>query len=138
MAKISIACIAVWNNKVLIAHRINKGQMANRWEFPGGKVDPGENDIQAVKREFKEEFGGRVKVLGKITKNSFIHNGVENQLHAYEIKPSHKGQIFRYKLTEHTEYRWVKLDEIRQYTFVDSDLKIYPDVKEYCRKKYGI
>ena len=34
-------------------------------------------------------------------------------------------------LTEHTEYKWVDIDDIPSYEFVDSDLKIYPTVKEF-------
>ena len=54
--KHSIACIVFVNNKVLIGKRINKGQMGGRWEFPGGKVEEGEDAIAAIKREFLEEF----------------------------------------------------------------------------------
>ena len=43
----SIACIAFKNDKILIAHRNSSGQMCNRWEFPGGKVEEGETDSQA-------------------------------------------------------------------------------------------
>ncbi|MCR4627711.1 MAG: NUDIX domain-containing protein, partial [Treponema sp.] len=42
--KLSIACIARDGNKVLIAHRQNIGQMGGRWEFPGGKVENGEEE----------------------------------------------------------------------------------------------
>ena len=47
----SIACIAFKNDKILIAHRNSSGQMCNRWEFPGGKVEEGETDSQAIIRE---------------------------------------------------------------------------------------
>ena len=40
----SIACIITDKDKILIALRNPVGDMGNRWEFPGGKVDPGETD----------------------------------------------------------------------------------------------
>ena len=39
--KTSIACIAFDGEKILVAHRNPTGQMGGRWEFPGGKVEPG-------------------------------------------------------------------------------------------------
>ena len=42
-----------------------------------------------------------------------------------------------YVLTEHTEYKWVDPQEIRNLSFVDSDLKLYPDVLEFLRKTFG-
>lgn len=132
--KKSIACIAVLNKKVLIAHRNNSGQMANRWEFPGGKVDEGESEIEAIHREMNEEFATEVEVLNKITHSTFIHNEKENQLEVYLIKLKHDGIEKKYSLTEHTEYKWVDYENIPKENFVDSDLKIYPDVLKYLKE----
>lgn len=138
MAKTSIACIVIDKRKILIAHRIPKGDMGSRWEFPGGKVENGENDKQAVVREFKEEFGVTVKKVDEqIATAEFRHNGELRDLHAYRTYVPHKGLFFKYKLTEHTEYRWVDIDDIKLFNFVDSDLLLYPDVKNYVISKYG-
>lgn len=132
--KTSIACIARDGSKVLIAHRQNIGQMANRWEFPGGKIEPGETDEQAIIREFYEEFGVQVKVGRNIAATQFEHNGKTCALHAYEIFVPHNGLEKPYVLTEHTEYKWVELSEIENLNFVDSDLKLYPAVKDFFAK----
>ena len=71
MKKTSIACIAFEGNKVFIAHRNPTGQMGNRWEFPGGKVEEGETDEQSIIREFQEEFGVTVTVNKKIASPIF-------------------------------------------------------------------
>lgn len=131
MANTSIAGIALDHNKILIAKRNPSGQMGSRWEFPGGKAEDGESDEQAVVREFKEEFGIKVKVIKNIANAQFKHNGSLVNLHAYLIKLPHKGIFFKYKLTEHTEYRWVNIESIKQFNFVDSDLLLYPDVRKY-------
>src|SRR5574344_1212768 len=125
MEKTSIACIALDGNNSLIAHRNPTGQMGGRCEFPGGKLEPGETEQQAVVREFKEEFGVHVKVGEKITDSSFRHNGDLVALHAYRIFVPHRGIFFKYKLTEHTEYKWVKAESIPRRNFGDSDLRLY-------------
>ena len=129
----SIACIIYKDRKILIAHRNPVGDMGNRWEFPGGKVDPGENDLQAVIREMKEEFGVKAEVFEKITSSVFEHKGKKNILNAYRVSLEHDGLEKPYVLTEHTEYKWVKPEEIEKLSFVDSDLAIYPEVLKFLR-----
>lgn|SRR5574344_485162 len=131
MVRHSIACIAFEGRKVLIAHRNPVGQMGGRWEFPGGKVEPGETDEQAVVREFSEEFGVTVKTGSRIAAATFKHNGDEFTLHAYQITVPHDGMKQKYVLTEHQGYRWAELAEIPQLEFVDSDMLIYPQILKY-------
>lgn len=126
----SIACIAYEKNKILIAKRIDKGDMGNRWEFPGGKVEEGESETDAIIREMGEEFGIRVSVLEKITESEFTHKDKKNYLSAYRIGVPHLGLDEKYILTEHTDYKWVEPKEIETLDFVDSDFKIYPVVLE--------
>ena len=79
-----------------------------------------------------EEFGVKVRVGEKITQAEFEHNEKKVQLHAYRIYVPHKGLFFKYKLTEHTEYKWVTFDEIKNLDFVDSDMLLYPEVRKYA------
>ena len=132
--KKSVACIAFENRKVLIAHRNPVGQMGNRWEFPGGKIDENETDEQAIIREMNEEFGISVKVLEKIATGRFFHNDKQFELEVYLIKVPHDGAEKKYKLTEHSEYKWVDINLIPEDNFVESDLSVYPKVKEYIEK----
>lgn len=133
--KTSIACIAFDGEKILIAHRNPVGQMGGRWEFPGGKVEEGESDERAIVREFEEEFGVKVSVGEKIAQTFFMHNGAQVALHAYGITVPHDGNAQKYRLTEHTEYKWAFPAEIPTLNFVDSDMLIYPDVMKWIAAK---
>ncbi|MBQ3837627.1 MAG: NUDIX domain-containing protein [Treponema sp.] len=140
--KSSVACVVLGKssatkNKILIAHRINKGQMGGRWEFPGGKVDNEENDKETIAREMLEEFGESVLVGERIAVTDFEHNGEKNCLRAYEVFFNNDGLEKPFSLTEHSEVKWVSFDEIPLENFVDSDLKLLPSVKEYIEKNYG-
>mgnify|MGYP002853316881 CR=1 FL=1 len=128
MSKVSIACIAFEGRKVFIAHRNPTGQMGGRWEFPGGKVESGESDEQAIVRELKEEFGVQVEVGQKIAETTFKHNGEDFSLHGYLVHFPHNGLDKKFTLTEHTEYDWVELAKIPTMNFVDSDMLIYSQV----------
>ncbi len=128
----SIACIDYRNGKVFIAKRQMIGDMGGRWEFPGGKIEAGENMETAVIREMQEEFGVIVSVGKKITTGSFIHKNIPCTLDVFEVFFPHDGIKEKFKLTEHTEYKWVPLESIPELDFVDSDLSIYNDVKKWC------
>lgn len=130
----SIACIIPNNGKILIALRNPVGDMGNRWEFPGGKVDPGETDEISIVREMKEEFDVNARPGEKIASCSFYHKNKECFLNAYFVYLEHDGIEKPYKLTEHQDYKWVYPKDIPVDNFVDSDLKILPDVLKALEK----
>ena len=131
----SIACIDYRDGKIFIAKRQMVGDMGGRWEFPGGKIEEGEDLQQAVVREMQEEFGVTVTVGSKITSGSFTHRGKPCSLEVLEVHFPHDGMSQSFILTEHTEYKWAELDEIPNLNFVDSDLAIYSDVKKWCENE---
>ena len=131
----SIACIDYRNGKIFIAKRQQVGDMGGRWEFPGGKIEEGEDLETAVIREMQEEFGVTVKVGRKITSGSFLHRGKECTLEVLEVTFPHDGIEKRFELTEHTDYKWEDISVIPELNFVDSDLSIYNDVKKWCENE---
>ena len=132
--KKSIACIIYDNGKILIAHRNPTGDMGNRWEFPGGKVEQGENEKDSIAREMMEEFGVRAEAKEKIASIQFEHRGDVFTLEAYLVVFAHNGIETPFVLSEHTEYKWIDASSVPDYEFVDSDLKIYPSVLEFLKK----
>lgn len=127
--KHSVAGIVREDGLFFIAHRIPSGEMGCRWEFPGGKVEEGESFQETLVREYEEEFGVKVKVGSFIGETSFVHKGNKVLLHAYEV--IFPDEDFQWVLSEHTEVKWVKLEEIETLPFVDSDLLLLPYVSEW-------
>ena len=127
--KISVAGIAVVDSYVFIARRLNIGQMGGRWEFPGGKVEDGEDPVEALVREYKEEFNVDISVGSQIATGFFTHNEKQVKLIAYEV--FFNEEDINWILTEHSEVQWVKLDEIPTQNFVDSDLMLYDKIKQF-------
>ncbi|MBB5218549.1 MAG: NUDIX domain-containing protein [Treponema sp.] len=135
MSKISVVCLCVRDGKVFIAKRNPVGQMGNRWEFPGGKVEKNESDESAIIREMKEEFGIDVTIVNRICKKNFINCDVNLELHVYEVSFPHDGLEKRFTLSEHSEYRWVFFSDIDKNCFVDSDFSIMDICKNYFESK---
>lgn len=131
----SIACIDYRDGKVFIAKRVMVGDMGGRWEFPGGKIDDGEDFVQAIKREMQEEFGVEVEVGEHIATSTFFHKEKECSLDVFAIKFSEDGIKKSFKLTEHTDYKWEDLEKIPELNFVDSDLAVYDKVYKWCKNE---
>lgn len=122
----SVAGIAWEGGRFFIARRVDGGDMGGKWEFPGGKVDQGESDETALKREYKEEFGVDITIGAFLGSAAFEHRRIERQVNAYRIFFTNTN----FTLSEHTQWRWATFEEIQGLDFVDSDLKLIPALKK--------
>ena len=126
LLKRSVAGITIEEGKLFIARRIPGGDLGEKWEFPGGKVEPGETDEDALIREYYEELGVPITIGPLLGETSFEHHGIHT-LYAYRVYFS----AYDFKLSEHTEWRWASLEEIRELDFAGSDKKLLPYLKSY-------
>ena len=125
--KQSVAGIAIEKGKVFIARRKAGGDLGGKWEFPGGKVEEGESDADALRREFLEEFALAVTAGPLLASGTFFHNGQEFALNGYRVFFASD----RFNLTEHVECRWAAFDEIATLDFADSDRLLFPPLQAY-------
>ncbi len=125
----SVAGIAIKDGLALVARRLQGGEMGGTWEFPGGKLESGEDDEQALIREFDEEFGVAVKVGQKLGQAWFEHSGKHYELSAVMIDLE-QGTL---ELREHSETRWVGSTEIAELRLSDSDRSLLPFVMHLLR-----
>ena len=95
--------------------------MGGRWEFPGGKAEPGESPEEALKREIFEEFSVSVRVGGFLVSTTFHHGGAEYRLYAFEAFLD----SFELVLAEHEEVRWLSFGDISAFDLADSDRRVY-------------
>ena len=132
--KHSVAGIAIERGKVFIARRKAGGDLGEKWEFPGGKAEEGENDIDALRREYLEELGVSVEVGPLLADAEFSHREIYFWLNAYRVFFGANS----FKMIEHTEWRWVNISEIESLDFVDSDRRLLPALQAYLKTETGI
>ena len=132
----SLAGIAVDGNRIFIARRKNSGALGGKWEFPGGKAEPGESLHAALIREYMEEFALAVRVGRHIGSSSFEHSGRLYNLHAYRI--FFETPLSNIQLNEHSEFKWALLSEIQAMDFAASDRALLPMLESYLEGERGI
>jgi 8-oxo-dGTP diphosphatase len=105
------------NGKVLIGRRKPGKHMGGKWEFPGGKIEPGETPEQSLARELSEELGVQAQVGQFLGRAFFDGEGVSLELLVYRVEGVEGVPALR----EHEELRWVRPEELRSYDLADSD-----------------
>lgn len=118
----SVAGIAIRGDLVFVARRRPGGAMGGKWEFPGGKREPGESDAVAAEREFDEEFGLRVDVGATIGESSFENGGKRYELVAMLVSFAGEPAALR----EHDEVRWADASALASLDLSDSDRSLVP------------
>jgi len=83
----------VQNGRVLVQKRPETGLMPGLWEFPGGKLEPGESPEQALCREFEEELGIKIACEEKITIIRHAYTSFKVLLHAFWCRMDPPGQV---------------------------------------------
>src|SRR5689334_20182981 len=120
-----VAGLIVKEGKLLVCQRTRHQTMPLKWEFPGGKIEEGEQPRDALRRELEEELGMHAVIGDEVSR--FKHeypNGNAVELRFYEVR-DYSGQlenrIFR-------DIRWAKPADLPSYDFLEADLELVKDL----------
>jgi 8-oxo-dGTP diphosphatase len=120
-----VACALVdEDRRVLIAQRPEGKALAGLWEFPGGKLDPGERPEAALIRELKEELGITVKeaCLAPLTFASYAYDDFHLLMPLYVCRRWEGSVTPR----EGQQLKWVKPNKLREYPMPPADEPLIP------------
>ncbi|XXF75234.1 (deoxy)nucleoside triphosphate pyrophosphohydrolase [Myxococcaceae bacterium GXIMD 01537] len=107
--------------RYLITQRPPKASLPLLWEFPGGRVEEGESDTQALAREIREEMGVETEVLEEAmhTRHEYPTYDIDFRVFHCRLKDP-AAPIQHLRVNDH---RWVTLEEMARYQFPDADSK---------------
>ncbi|WP_254722004.1 A/G-specific adenine glycosylase [Kovacikia minuta] len=129
-----IGVAVIWNDQgqILIDRRPQTGLLGGLWEFPGGKVEPGETIEACIQREIQEELGIGIEVGDRliVVDHTYTHFKVTLNVHHCRHLSGEPQPI------ECDEIRWVTLNELDQYPFPKANLQIIEALREFCHLKY--
>lgn len=121
-----VAALILKDNKFLIARRATGDESVfGKWEFPGGKVNDGESEEDAIIREIKEEFEVDIKAVRFLTNNVCEYPNKTVDLRLYECK--YISGVFH--LHDHFEYKFVSREELSNYDMCKADIPLCDYVK---------
>ena len=110
-----VGAAIVRGGRVLAARRTAPASAAGRWEFPGGKVEPGESDAGSLVREVEEELGVRIRVDRWLA-------GAEQIGERYLLRVALATlEVGDPEPTEHDEVRWLAAGELGNVNWLDAD-----------------
>lgn len=107
---------------VLITQRKAEGLLGGLWEFPGGKVKPGETAEAACIREIQEEVGLSVETVNFLTRVNHAYSHFKIVVDVFRCR-HRAGDVV---LNGPADYRWIRLEEIDRYPFPRANHKFIP------------
>ncbi len=121
-----VAGVIQKNRKVLIAKRKRGGPFGGMWEFPGGKIEPGETPEESLRRELFEEFGIEAETEGLVSTNVHSYDSMTVELSVYRVSWK-RGKLI---VKVHDEARWVPIRELKDYDFLPADIPAIKIIEE--------
>jgi 8-oxo-dGTP diphosphatase len=122
-----VAAVIFKDGKVLVCQRTRHQTMPLKWEFPGGKIEEGEQPRDALHRELDEELGIDAKIGPEVSRLRHEYpGGGAVELRFFVVREYHgtiENKIFR-------DVQWSLRSELSRYDFLEADLPLVRDITE--------
>ena len=112
-----VAAIIINQKKILIGKRKDDDIGGGKWEFPGGKIEIGETNKEALERELHEELGISAKIGKELMNYEHMFKTTIYNISFMEII-EYKGEICN---NAHSEIKWVRFSNLLEYDFISGD-----------------
>jgi 8-oxo-dGTP diphosphatase len=120
-----VAALIMQDGKILVCQRTRHQTMPLKWEFPGGKIEEGEQPRDALRRELEEELGIDARIGEEVARIRHQYKGggtVELRFYVvHQYKGEIENRIFR-------DVRWAKRSELSSYDFLEADVELVQDL----------
>jgi 8-oxo-dGTP diphosphatase len=115
-----VAGLIYQGDRVLACQRKEGGSFPLKWEFPGGKVENGEDDLATLRRELKEELGIEVQSAREVFRHSHSYPDQIVDLIFFKIE-IYRGSVSN-KVFERV--RWLNVKDLKELDFLEGDLPL--------------
>ena len=126
MKTVEVVAAVIKKEDAIFATQRGYGDFAVGWEFPGGKVEPGETPEQAIVREIQEELETTVAVDGFLTTVDYDYPTFHLTMHCYVCHVS-EGRLH---LLEHSAAKWLTLETLDTVDWLPADVDVVKAVRD--------
>ena len=117
-----VAGLILQNDKLLICQRPNFKDHPLKWEFPGGKIKNDETNEEALIREINEELSINIINYEDLISYNFYYKDLNKTVFInFYLINTFSGKVLN---NFHKELKWIEIKDIREYDFLEGDLKI--------------
>lgn len=124
-----VAAIIQKDSKIFATQR-GYGDFKDGWEFPGGKVEPGESPEDAIVREIKEELQADIRVKGFLTTVEHDYPKFHLSMDCFWAELVEGSAM---TLLEHEAAKWLDIDNIDSVDWLPADVKVVEAIKKANR-----
>ena len=126
MERINVVAAIIEHNGMIFATQRGYGDFAGKWEFPGGKIEPGEAAEEALVREIHEELETTIEVDSLLATVDYDYDTFHLHMQCFlsHIKSGHLH------LTEHSAARWLDASTIDDVDWLPADMQVIEAIKE--------
>jgi 8-oxo-dGTP diphosphatase len=117
-----VAAVIVRDGRVLACQRSRKGRFPLKWEFPGGKVQPGEMPEAALRRELNEELGVQAKIGAEILRTQHKYEQMREPVELIFFEASVERCEMENRVFEKID--WVEPERLREMDFLEADREL--------------
>ena len=121
-----VAAIIVSDGKILATQR-GYGEYKDGWEFPGGKIEPGESPEDALVREISEELDACIEAGERLVTVEHDYSDFHLSMQCFFASLKDDSHL---KLLEHEASRWLSFDELDDVDWLPADIKVVEALKE--------
>jgi mutator protein MutT len=107
--------------RVLVCQRNAQSTFALKWEFPGGKVEPGEEPESALRRELREELGIEAGLLNEFSRHEHYYPKIGKVNLRFFCVVDYSGEV---KNLVFQQIKWVPVNELTGMDFLEADLPL--------------
>ena len=124
-----VAAIIIENGKVFATQR-GYGVFKDGWEFPGGKIEPGETPEEAIVREIKEELDTEVEVIELLDTVEYDYPNFHLSMGCFICKIK-SGDLV---LKEHEAAKWLTKDTLGSVEWLPADMGLVREIEKYLKE----
>lgn len=124
-----VAAIIKQEDKILCVQRGNAKYeyLSYKWEFPGGKIEGGETEEEAIQREIMEELGMSIAIEDKLMTVKHQYPDFNLTMHIFICSSANQPV-----LNEHLDYKWATINELNQLDWAAADIPVVKQYIEIC------